>query len=64
MMSETRIEWQVGDHVEGGDSHDDYDHGYVVAVDEGEVTVAWEQSLVTTTQPGRILRAYGEAEIC
>ena len=54
-----QAEFKIGDHVEGGrPGSEDYDHGYVTEIDGEQVTVAWEQSLVTTTQHASALRAF------
>lgn len=40
----------VGNHVEGGETDEDYDTGTVVAVDGDMVTVAWSNGERTTTE--------------
>lgn len=56
MMNVADIE--IGMQVEGGRTDDDYDHGTVIAVEGDQVTVAWEQSQVKTTQAAKLLREY------
>jgi hypothetical protein len=54
-----KVQWKVGDRVEGGDTAEDYDTGSVIAVSVGKVTVAWD-SHVTTTDEGSHLRPEGK----
>lgn len=44
--------------VEGGDTPEDYDHGTIVGIEGDMVTVAWVQSLETTSQRADALRPY------
>jgi biotin-(acetyl-CoA carboxylase) ligase len=51
--------WSVGDHVEAGDTDEDYDHGRILEIDElGRCLVAWVQAQVQTWQSGQVLRRY------
>lgn len=47
-MTTTTNPWCIGDHVHGGETHEDYDHGIVIDVDGPRVLVAWRWSQVTT----------------
>jgi hypothetical protein len=51
-------EFTIGDHVEGGNNPEDYDHGYVEEIDGDKITVRWMQSMVSTTQRASTLRPY------
>lgn len=55
--------FKVDDHVEaGGPGTEDWDHGYVVEVDDDQATVAWVGSGDKTPCPLSLLRAYGGEE--
>ena len=52
----------VGDHVMGGSTPEDFDHGFVLEVDRARarVRVAWEQSQVETWVEVDDLQAYDQ----
>ena len=52
-----------GDHVESGDTAEDYDHGYVEHVDDqGFATVSWQYSLTRSRIHTSGLREYRGGE--
>lgn len=55
-MTTTTIE--IGDHVQGGQTAEDYDHGEIVEIEGDRALVAWEQSQETTWAPLAILTPY------
>lgn len=52
-----RTQYTVGQRVEAGDIPADYDTGTVRAIDDDQITVAWDSSHQTTTQHADTLRS-------
>lgn len=54
-------EFKIGDRVGGGESEEDHEHGTVVDIKGGHVSVLWDQG-VLTTQTGSLLTIGDEDE--
>lgn len=70
MTDRTETDTKHGDHVEAGETVEDYDHGYIIGSDdrtaEGTLVhlVAWEGGQTKTWTPAELLRPHGTLVPC